>query len=101
MNRNEPDQYLGIIKAIPVNSAVKINKWRENIMLEVPLSQESGEKDRPRRITALARKVQKLLSVTPLNDNQEQFLQTILRDYQYPKIRNSFPCLKELIPERQ
>ena len=44
---------------------------------------ESGEKDRARRITALAKKVQKLLSVTPRDDNQEKFLQTVLRDYQY------------------
>ena len=44
---------------------------------------ESGEKDRARRITALAKKVQELLSVTPREGNQEKFLQTILRDYQY------------------
>ena len=42
-----------------------------------------GEKDRARRITALAKKVQELLSVTPREGNQEKFLQTILRDYQY------------------
>ena len=44
---------------------------------------ESGEKDRARRITVLAQKVQELLSVTPREGNQEKFLQTILRDYQY------------------
>ncbi len=44
---------------------------------------ESGEKDRARRITILAKKVQELLSVTPREGNQEKFLQTILRDYQY------------------
>lgn len=44
---------------------------------------ESGEKDRARRITALAKKVQSLLSITPREDNQEKFLQTVLRDYQY------------------
>ena len=44
---------------------------------------ESSEKDRARRITALAKKVQELLSVTPREGNQEKFLQTILRDYQY------------------
>ncbi|HJD76554.1 MAG TPA: RDD family protein [Bacteroides reticulotermitis] len=44
---------------------------------------ESGEKDRTRRVTALAKKVQELLSVTPRDGNQEKFLQTVLRDYQY------------------
>ena len=44
---------------------------------------ESGEKDRARRITALAKKVQSLLSITPREGNQEKFLQTVLRDYQY------------------
>lgn len=44
---------------------------------------ESGEKDRIRRITALAKKVQALLSITPRDGNQEKFLQTVLRDYQY------------------
>ena len=37
---------------------------------------ESGEKDRARRVTALAKKVQELLSVTPREGNQEKFLQT-------------------------
>ena len=44
---------------------------------------ESGEKDRIRRISALAKKVQSLLSITPQDGNQEKFLQTVLRDYQY------------------
>ena len=44
---------------------------------------ESGEKDRVRRVTLLAKKVQEILSVTPRENNQEKFLQTILRDYQY------------------
>ena len=44
---------------------------------------ESGEKERARRITALAKKVQSLLSITPREGNQEKFLQTVLRDYQY------------------
>ncbi|MCD8183964.1 MAG: RDD family protein [Bacteroides sp.] len=44
---------------------------------------ESGEKDRARCITQLAKKVQELLSVTPQDGSQEKFLQTVLRDYQY------------------
>ena len=44
---------------------------------------ESGEKDRVRRVTLLAKKVQEILSVTPRENNQEKFLQTVLRDYQY------------------
>lgn len=44
---------------------------------------ESGEKDRERRITLLATKVQELLAVTPREGDQEKFLQTVLRDYQY------------------
>lgn len=44
---------------------------------------ESNRKDRMRRIMQLAGKVQQLLSITPREDNQEKFLQTILRDYQY------------------
>ena len=44
---------------------------------------ESNKKDRERRITMLAKKVQELLSVTPLDSNGERFLQTVLRDYQY------------------
>lgn len=44
---------------------------------------ESAEKDRSRRIAALAKKVQSLLFITPRDSNQEKFLQTILRDYQY------------------
>lgn len=44
---------------------------------------ESGEKDRTRRIVLLAKKVQEILSVTPRDSNQEKFLQTVLRDYQY------------------
>lgn len=44
---------------------------------------ESGQKDRIRRILSLAQKVQENLSITPRDNNQEQFLQTVLRDYQY------------------
>lgn len=44
---------------------------------------ESAEKNRARRVAALARKVQELLSITPREGNQEKFLQTVLRDYQY------------------
>lgn len=44
---------------------------------------ESNAKDRTRRIMQLARKVQELLSVTPRDGNQEKFLRTVLRDYQY------------------
>ena len=35
---------------------------------------ESGEKDRIRRISALAKKVQSLLSITPQDGNQEKFI---------------------------
>lgn len=44
---------------------------------------QSGKKDRTQRIAQLARKVQELLSVTPRENTQEHFLQTVLRDYQY------------------
>ena len=44
---------------------------------------QSGKKDRTRRIMQLAQKVQEILSITPRDGGQEQFLQTILRDYQY------------------
>ena len=44
---------------------------------------QSGKKDRTRRIASLAKKVQELLSITPHDSNPENFLQTILRDYQY------------------
>ena len=44
---------------------------------------ESGTKDRSRRVTALAKKVQELLLITPRDGNPETFLQTVLRDYQY------------------
>ncbi|OKZ13549.1 MAG: RDD family protein [Bacteroides oleiciplenus] len=44
---------------------------------------QSGKKDRARRIVQLAKKVQEILSITPRDGGQEQFLQTILRDYQY------------------
>ncbi|MDD3040268.1 RDD family protein [Bacteroides sp.] len=44
---------------------------------------ESNKKDREHRITMLAKKVQGLLSVTPLDGSGERFLQTVLRDYQY------------------
>ena len=36
-----------------------------------------------KRIVQLAKKVQEILSITPRDGGQEQFLQTILRDYQY------------------
>ena len=44
---------------------------------------QSGKKDRTRRIASLARKVQELLSITPHDSSPENFLQTVLRDYQY------------------
>ncbi len=44
---------------------------------------ESGKKDRARRITELARKVQSLLAISPRDSNEEKFLQTVLRDYQF------------------
>lgn len=44
---------------------------------------QSGKKDRTRHIASLAKKVQVLLSITPHDGNPENFLQTILRDYQY------------------
>lgn len=44
---------------------------------------ESNKKDRERRIMMLAKKVQELLSVNPLDSSGERFLQTVLRDYQY------------------
>lgn len=44
----------------------------------------SGEKDRLRRIRSLAEKVRSLLTVTPAEGmNDEKFLSTLLRDYQY------------------
>lgn len=43
----------------------------------------SGEKDRLRRIHALAEKVRTLLTVNPEKMNDEKFLNTLLRDYQY------------------
>ena len=59
----------------------------QNLSLEqvnvITRTLESSEKDRARRVTALAKKVQELLSVTPRDGNQEKFLQTVLRDYQY------------------
>ena len=47
------------------------------------ISEQSGKKDRIRYIAQLTKKVQELLSVTPRENNQEKFLQTVLRDYQY------------------
>ena len=44
---------------------------------------QDGKKDRVHRIAQLAKKVQELLTITPRDGNQEQFLQTVLRDYQY------------------
>lgn len=43
----------------------------------------SGEKDRLRRIRSLAEKVRTLLTVNPEAMNDEKFLHTLLRDYQY------------------
>lgn len=42
-----------------------------------------SDKDRNHRIQLLSAKVQELLSVTPRDTNEEKFLQTLLRDYQY------------------
>ena len=44
---------------------------------------ESGKKDRLRRIRSLAGKVRSLLSVKQADGNDEKFLQTVLRDYQF------------------
>ncbi len=44
---------------------------------------ESREKDRMRRILLLAPKVQELLGVKPRGNSREEFLKTVLRDYQY------------------
>lgn len=44
---------------------------------------ESNQKDRIKRISILAKKVQEILSVTARDSNQERFLQTVLRDFQY------------------
>ena len=43
----------------------------------------SGKKDRPRRVRLLAEKVRSLLSIKQTEGNDEKFLQTLLRDYQY------------------
>lgn len=43
----------------------------------------SGEKDRLRRIHQLAEKVRTLLTIHPEKTDDEQFLNTVLRDYQY------------------
>ncbi len=37
MNRNELDQYIAIINTTLLKSVAKINKWREEFMLEVLL----------------------------------------------------------------
>lgn len=37
MKKTELDQYLEIINNVLIKSAVKINKWRENFILEVLL----------------------------------------------------------------
>ena len=44
---------------------------------------DSNQKEKARRISTLAKKVQESLSITPRDNNQETFLQMILRDYQY------------------
>lgn len=44
---------------------------------------QSAHKDRAQRIVQLSKKIQELFSVTPRDGGQEQFLQTVLRDYQY------------------
>lgn len=43
----------------------------------------SGEKDRLRRIHQLAEKVRTLLTIHPEKTDDEKFLNTLLRDYQY------------------
>lgn len=43
----------------------------------------SRQKDRPRRVRLLAEKVRSLLSIKQTEGNDERFLQTLLRDYQY------------------
>ena len=44
---------------------------------------ELHHKDRTRHIAQLASKVRTLLSVDQTNINDEKFLQTVVRDYQY------------------
>ena len=44
---------------------------------------ESDEKKRAQRVADLAGKVQTLLAVTPRESSAEQFLRTVVRDYQY------------------
>lgn len=43
----------------------------------------SGQTDRHRRVEQLADKVRTLLTITRAEGDNEQFLQTVLRDYQY------------------
>lgn len=43
----------------------------------------SVNKDRSRRVKLLAEKVRSLLSIKQIEGNDEKFLQTLLRDYQY------------------
>lgn len=43
----------------------------------------SGNKDRARRVKLLAEKIRSLLSIKQTEGNDEKFLQTLLRDYQY------------------
>lgn len=43
----------------------------------------SGQKDRARRVKLLAEKVRTLLNIKQTEGNDEKFLQTLLRDYQY------------------
>ena len=44
---------------------------------------QSDQKNRKQRIEKLAEKVRELLSATPHENQAENFLQTVLRDYQY------------------
>ena len=65
------------------NHGQSFGKRLMNIRVVITRTLESGEKDSVRRVTLLAKKVQEILSVTPRENNQEKFLQTVLRDYQY------------------
>lgn len=44
---------------------------------------ESNKKDKAHRVAALSQKVQQLLAIRAREDDQEEFLRVILRDYQY------------------
>ena len=67
---------------MPCKPAFRNNQIRQ-LVLVITRTLQDGKKDRVHRIAQLAKKVQELLTITPRDGNQEQFLQTVLRDYQY------------------